>query len=116
MASRSLSIASFTSPWSVAEERLRQLMRRGALPAPEANVALGPYFPDLLWRDERVIVEYDSIEHHSGPGAFHSDRERHNYFTAAGYQVIHVTGRQLSQRPEQVLVWIAGALACAPRR
>jgi hypothetical protein len=97
--------------WSKDEERLRILIGKGGLPQPESNVPLGRYVPDLLWRDERVIVEYDSYRYHSGPAAFHSDRDRHNHFEALGYHVIHVTRRQLSRQREQVLVWIAGALA-----
>ncbi len=96
--------------WSIAEERLLALLRRAGLPAPEVNVALGGYVPDLLWRDQRVIVEFDSVAHHSGPGSFHHDRVRHNELVAQGYQVLHVTWRQLTETPEQVLVWIAVAL------
>jgi very-short-patch-repair endonuclease/predicted transcriptional regulator of viral defense system len=99
--------------WSHREERLLQLIRRGGLPAPEANVALGRFIPDLLWREQRVIVEYDSDEFHSGPAARRHDGVRHNTFTAWGYRVIHVTRADLDERPEQVLVLIASALACA---
>jgi hypothetical protein len=97
--------------WSREEERLRALIGRAGLPAPESNVALGRFVPDLLWRAQRVVVEYDSYDFHSGPAAFHSDRDRHNHFEALGYHVIHVTLRQLTRRREQVLVWIASALA-----
>jgi very-short-patch-repair endonuclease len=102
--------------WSKDEEKLRALIGKAGLPQPESNVPLGRYVPDLLWRDERVIVEYDSYRYHSGPAAFHSDRDRHNHFEALGYHVIHVTHRQLSRQREQVLVWIAGALAQAQWR
>jgi very-short-patch-repair endonuclease len=98
--------------WSKAEQRLLSLIRSSGLPQPECNVPLGNSgrIPDLLWRTERVIVEYDSWEFHSGPASFHGDRERHNELTARGYQVLHVTWRVLRDRPEQVLVWIARAL------
>lgn len=101
--------------WSQREERLLRLVRQAGLPPPEANVPLDRtgLIPDLLWREQRVIVEYDSYEHHAGPAAFHHDRDRHNHFTSLGYQVIHVTGRQLDERPMQVLVWIAVALSRA---
>jgi very-short-patch-repair endonuclease/predicted transcriptional regulator of viral defense system len=102
--------------WSHREERLLALIRRGGLPAPEANVALGQFIPDLLWREQRVIVEYDSDEFHSGPGARRHDGARHNVFTAWGYRVIHITRTDLDQRPEEVLVLIATALATAHRR
>jgi very-short-patch-repair endonuclease len=98
--------------WSKAERRLLELIRASGLPQPECDVPLGDHgrIPDLLWRAERVIVEYDSWEYHSGPASFHDDRERHNELTAQGYQVLHVTWRVLHDHPEQVLVWIARAL------
>jgi very-short-patch-repair endonuclease len=101
--------------WSRCEERLRRLIRLAGLPSPEANVALGRdgYVPDLLWREPRVIVEYDSWEFHSSRRAFDGDRERHNQLTADGYQVLHVTWQALSEHPEKVLVWVAVALARA---
>ena len=67
--------------------------------------------PDLMWRQERVIVEFDSWAHHGGRGAFDADRARHNRLVADGWQIIHITWRQLADRPEQVLAWIAAALA-----
>jgi very-short-patch-repair endonuclease len=99
--------------WSAAEERLLRLIRRSGLPAPEHNVPIGRYVPDLLWREQRVIVEYDSREYHSGDLARRRDSERHNEFTAAGYRVLHVTWEQLSGAPERLLVLIATTLARA---
>lgn len=101
--------------WSEAERRLLALIRSSGLPQPECNVPLGDHgrVPDLLWRAERVIVDYDSWRFHSGPASFHNDRDRHNQLTVQGYQVLHVTWRVLRDHPEQVLVWIAGALARA---
>ncbi len=96
--------------WSVAEERLLALVRRAGLPPPEANVPIGRYVPDLLWRDQRVIVEYDSREYHSGERARVHDAARHNDLTSWGFDVLHVTWRELSRHPERVLVWIAAAL------
>jgi very-short-patch-repair endonuclease len=101
-----------TLTWSVAEERLLTLIRTAGLPTPEVNIPLEHgYVPDLLWRAERVIVEFDSYTHHSGPAAFRDDRTRHNALTALGYQLLHVTWDQLTRYPERVLVWIARALA-----
>jgi very-short-patch-repair endonuclease len=76
--------------WSKTEERLRRLLRRAELPSPESNVAIGIYTPDLLSRDQRVIVEYDSEEFHSGPVATRWDTVRHNALTAEGFHVIHL--------------------------
>ena len=102
--------------WSRAEARLLAAIRRAGLPTPEANVPLGSYVADLLWREQRVIVEYDSYDFHSGPAAFHQDRTRHNDLAAHGrFQVLHVTRRQMAEELERALVWIAVALAHGDR-
>jgi very-short-patch-repair endonuclease len=99
--------------WSDPEEKLLLLVRRAGLPSPEANVPVGRYFPDLLWREQRVIVEYDSDEFHSGERARVDDAARHNDLSNDGFSVLHVTRRELSNQPERVLVWIGVALARA---
>ena len=102
--------------WSKAEARLLAAIRRAGLPTPEANVAVGGYVADLHWREQRVIVEYDSEHYHSGPGVFHSDRSRHNDLSAvAGHQVLHVTEQHINRELERVIVWITRALAAAER-
>jgi very-short-patch-repair endonuclease len=99
---------------SKAEARLLAAIRRAGLPMPEANVPIGGYVADLLWREQRVIVEYDSEHYHSGPGVFHSDRARHNDLSAgAGYEVLHVTEEHLTRELERVIVWITQALTRA---
>jgi hypothetical protein len=97
--------------WSRAEARLLAAIRRAGLPAPEANVALDSYVPDLLWREQQVAVEYDSEEIHFGRAAFYADRTRHNELTSRGrLQVLHITHRHLTETPERVIVWIVLAL------
>lgn len=116
-AARVLALIDPTRPsadvWSRAEQRLHAGLKRSGLPLPEANVPVGRYTVDLLWRAERVIVEYDSNEFHSGPAAARWDTARHNDLTAMGYAVIHVTAAELTAAPERVLVQIATALARA---
>ena len=100
--------------WSRAEARLLAAIRRAHLPTPEANVRVGDYIADLLWREQRVILEYDSEHHHSGPGVFHRDRARHNDLSAlARHQVLHVTEEHITLELERVIVWITRALAGA---
>lgn len=102
------------------EERLLALVRRAHLPEPEVNVPLGDpesadelqrYRPDLLWREQRVVVEFDSWLHHSGHRAFRSDRRRDIQMRIAGWTVIRVTWADLTEEPERVIGWIATALA-----
>ncbi|HEX5192407.1 MAG TPA: DUF559 domain-containing protein [Solirubrobacteraceae bacterium] len=102
------------------EELLLSLVRRAGLPAPEANVPLGDphspvalerYRPDLMWRAQRVVVEFDSRQYHSSARAIESDNRRDAAVIRAGWTVIRVRYRELVQAPERVLVRIAGALA-----
>jgi very-short-patch-repair endonuclease len=100
--------------WSKAEARLLAAIRRAGLPTPEANVPIGGYIADLLWREQRVIVEYDSERYHSGPAAFHRDRSRHHDLTAGTrYEVLHVTEAHIARELERVIVWVTLALSRA---
>ena len=97
--------------WSEGEERLRRLLVRAGVPLPESNVELyAGYTPDLLWREQQVIVEYDSDEWHAESSRRAYDTTRQNRLTADGYIVIPVTCEQLADHPEEVLVWIVRAL------
>ncbi len=96
---------------SGAERRLLNLVRTASLPSPEANVRLGPFEVDFLWRDQRLVVEVDGYAYHSDPRAFERDRRRDADLAALGYTVIRVTWRQLVEEPEAVVSRLARALA-----
>jgi hypothetical protein len=97
--------------WSQGEERLRALLVKARVPLPESNVELyAGYTPDLLWREQRVIVEYDSDEWHASRVRRAYDTTRQNRLTTDGYVVLPVTSEQLNERSEEVLVWIVRAL------
>jgi very-short-patch-repair endonuclease len=97
--------------WSKAEARLRAALHRARLPSPDSNVWVGGYRADLLWRDQRVIVEYDSEFFHTGPAIFDGDRERHNDLSAVSdHEVLHVTENHLLKELERVIVWVTLAL------
>lgn len=75
------------------------------LPRPELNAKLktdrfaglwdggASITPDLLWRDERLVVEYDSDEEHALRGGRKAgdDATRANVLVAMGYRVLRVT-------------------------
>jgi very-short-patch-repair endonuclease len=69
---------------------------RHGLPRPKMNHPLGPYEPDALWPDHRLIVELDSYAIHTTREAFEQDRARDRALTLAGYRVVRVTWRQLN--------------------
>lgn len=95
---------------SEAEDRMRELLRRSGLPAPRANARVGGYEVDLLWRDERLVVEIDGYAFHSGRVAFERDRVRDADLQALGLRVLRVTWRQLVGEPEAVIARIARVL------
>lgn len=99
------------------EERLLRLLRRGGLPDPEVNRRQQRYMPDLVWRRERVLVEFDGWLFHSGRAAFERDRDRQNDLVVDdGWQVVRVTSEMLRSKPERVLVLIATALGRGAER
>ena len=45
------------------ERRFINLLRKAELPLPESNLLMGRTKPDLVWREQRVLVELDSRDH-----------------------------------------------------
>jgi very-short-patch-repair endonuclease len=106
-----------SATWSRGEERLLQLLRRGGIPDPEVNQRQRRYTPDLVWRRERVLVEFDGWLYHSGKAAFERDRVRQNDLVIDdGWIVLRVTSEMVRSQPERVLVLIATALGRAAER
>ena len=98
---------------SEAERRLLRVLRRAALPAPRTNVRLGPVEVDALWADRRLVVEVDGFATHGSSTAFERDRFRDGRLHGAGYRVIRITWRQLTERPEAVAATLGAALSRA---
>src|SRR3954470_13663305 len=78
------------------ETAFLDFVERCGLPRPTMNEPLGPYFPDALWPNERVIVELDSYGIHATRQSFERDRARDRALTLAGYSVLRITWRQLT--------------------
>ncbi|WP_210414856.1 endonuclease domain-containing protein [Microlunatus elymi] len=74
------------------------------------RTANGGYPVDILFRRERVIVEFDGYAYHSDRAAFERDRARRNELVLAGYTVLNFTWAQLCDRPEWVINCIRRAL------
>ena len=101
---------------SEAEDRFLALIRRGRLPAPEANVVFGGHELDFLWRSEGLAVEVDGFAFHSSRSQFERDRHRDAQLLVGGIQVIRFTWRQIEAEPYAVLACLAQALARAGLR
>jgi very-short-patch-repair endonuclease/predicted transcriptional regulator of viral defense system len=96
---------------SRAERRLLALLRRSGCPDPDANQRIAGFEVDLVWREPRLVVEFDGYEYHSDRAAFERDRRRDAELQARGFRVIRVTWRQLVDAPDAVLGRIARTLA-----
>ncbi|MEA2445486.1 MAG: hypothetical protein QOJ12_2778, partial [Thermoleophilales bacterium] len=80
---------------------------------PTANDKVRGYEVDFHWPDHSVIVEVDSWKHHAGRLAFERDRRKWAALEAAGYAVIPLSWRQLTEEPEATAAQIGAALALA---
>ena len=81
------------------ERDLLRLFRRHRLPPPEVNASLGAYTVDFLWRPQRLIVEVDGYQSHSGRQAFTDDRVRDARLAVDGYRVQRFADWQLEHEP-----------------
>ncbi len=66
---------------------------------------------DVLFVDQRLVVEVDGLKAHSGYDAFVADRRRQNRIVNAGYRILRFTWWDLTDRPADVVTEIRRALA-----
>jgi very-short-patch-repair endonuclease len=103
---------------SVGESRLRVLMNTYGLPTPELQVTIriedGVARVDFLFREYRVIIEFDGLIKYGDQPAEVILREKHreNQLRAAGYLVVRVDWRDL-EHPERLVRRIRQAFAQA---
>jgi very-short-patch-repair endonuclease len=95
------------------ERMLRALVREAGLPTPLMNVRVKGYTVDAFWPEQRLVVEFDGHTTHGHRRAFERDRRKDAALVAAGYRVIRVTWRQLTEQPLLVVANIARALEWA---
>ncbi len=98
---------------SPGESRARVVLLVGGVPAPECNadvIHLGEWLAraDMLWRRQRVIVEYDGAVHLAEEQR-RRDAVRRNLLQSAGWFVIVFTARDL-RHPEQMCRLVKDAL------
>jgi very-short-patch-repair endonuclease len=97
------------------ERRFQRLIRDAGLPQPQVNVRVGNYEVDVLWEEQKLIVELDSREFHLTRSAFEADRERDAQLQVAGYRVIRITWRRLMNEPDAVVRDLRALLYAAAR-
>jgi hypothetical protein len=104
---------------SARETVTRLLLVRAGLPEPEVNgeifdrlgrkIATG----DLVFRQYRVLVEYDGEQHRTDEEQYHWDVDRLDAIMAAGWRVIRLNKSHLGMAPSPALQKITTALAAA---
>jgi hypothetical protein len=85
------------------ESRVRLLLRTGGLPAPETQIEIrdrhgAPYIRlDMGWREWRVAVEYDGVQHWADRRQRSWDIDRMAILEAMGWTVIRVSAEMLDR-------------------
>lgn len=104
----------YVPPNTVLAAKYRDLCVAFGLPEGVAEVHAGDERwigrVDVLYRDDRLIVELDSRRWHNTRDGFESDRERTNDLVLAGWRVLRITWRMLHDDPEKVAALIRRAL------
>ncbi len=108
--------ASLENPWSYGELRLHRILRAAGIFGWVGNGNLrldGQLFhPDVLFRRQRLVVEFDGRAVHDG--RFLQDRERQNVLASHGYLVLRFGWEHLDD-PDYVVGVVRRALASASR-
>jgi very-short-patch-repair endonuclease len=96
---------------SAAERVALAVLRRARLSGWQANVAIHDELGlvgvgDVVFEEERLVLEIDGRAYHVTPDTFQRDRQRQNRLVAAGWNVLRFTWHDLTQRPDYVVATI----------
>jgi hypothetical protein len=83
------------------EDAFQDMTARFGLPPALINVCVAGYEVDVLFPDEKVIVELDGYGFHGTREAFERDRERDATLLALGFVTIRITWERLTTHPER---------------
>jgi very-short-patch-repair endonuclease len=102
---------------SAQESKLRLLLVGAGLPEPEVNGEIssrtGEFVAesDLVYRRERVLVEYEGDYHRTDRAKWRSDIVRYERLQDLGWRIIRVTADDLALRPAETVARVGAALA-----
>ena len=91
------------------EKRFYRLCRKHGIPLPAVNQWIAGYEVDMVWRDEKLIVEIDGA-HHDKKSARRKDPIRDTKLQLAGYRVFRITDDRLINDPDGVMADVCEAL------
>jgi very-short-patch-repair endonuclease len=92
------------------ERHFKRLWEQTGLDEPLFNATVAGFEVDVLWAEQRLIVELDSYKYHHIPGDFEADRARDAKLMLLGYRVLRITDRQLNEDPGGVIATIRALL------
>ena len=84
------------------EDSFAAFCRAQNIPMPSFNSTVLGFEVDTLWPDQHLIVELDGFAYHAHRAAFEHDRARDAALQAAGYRVVRITHRRLTQDPAPI--------------
>jgi Protein of unknown function (DUF559) len=100
------------------ESRVRLVLVRAGLPAPETQIEFVDKFGDVLirvdmgWRQRKVAVEYDGVQHWSDRYQRSWDIDRIAILEGAGWTVVRVSAEMLT-RPDVIVARVKAKLRAA---
>lgn len=106
-----------TGAESVPECEAAEILRSAGITGFQQNVVLYDRVGnaigrgDIVWEEERAVLEIDSLQWHSGPAEWRHTMRRHNRLEEAGYAVLHYPPSDIRRDPaafaESVQHWLA---------
>lgn len=112
--------ARYSTVRSLFEAKLLPLIAAAGLPIPQVNARVHTaervLEVDLLWPEQRFVVEADSRRHHAIEVAFERDHKRTRELVAADYRVLRVSWREAEREPDAVFAVIRAELEGARSR
>ncbi len=96
------------------ERAFRHVARAYNLPMPQFNGYVEGELVDMVWREQRLVVEVDGRRWHIGKRAFGEDRRRDRKLLRAGWRVVRFTDDQVAQDPAGVAAELSALLRDGP--
>ena len=96
------------------ERRFLSLLDEHGVPRPKVNRGTDHGELDAMWHRQKLIVECDGFAAHGTRKAFEEDRARDRALQAAGWRVVRITWRQLTEDADLVARQLAALLAGPP--
>lgn len=112
---RELVVRAAANPWSWAEAETHHLLRRagvgGWVGNPPLRVRGRLYYPDILFRSLRLVVEIDGFQHRTDKEVFENDLQRQNDFVLDNYEVLRYSTDSVRLRPRAMVAEIREKVA-----